>query len=81
MGTGHLPIGKPTAYRQQPTMRLYNPATGRWLHQSGTGETADVNYSWSGSAHQARKLRDAAAEWPYRRAAMNEGKIEQERMT
>lgn len=56
--------------------RLHNPATGLWLHLSGHGETADINYSWRGTRDQAATLRQRATargdEWPYEIAAMEQ---------
>ena len=49
--------------------RLWNPLTGQYLHQSGTGETPGTVYAWRGLRSQADTLRQRAAargeEWPY----------------
>jgi hypothetical protein len=54
--------------------RLWNPATGQYLHQSGTGETQGTAYAWRGLRSQAETLRRraeaAGEEWPYEIAAL-----------
>lgn len=65
--TAHTNIAKLSAYKKSPTMRLWNPGTGKFLHQSGVGEVVTPDYAWSGHVKQARVLRDLAASWPYKR--------------
>lgn len=64
--TGHIGIGRDRAYTHAPTIRLFNEATGCYLHLSGAGETRHTQYAWCGYKRQARSLRAKASEWPYR---------------
>lgn len=56
--------------RKDRAIRLFDPSTGRWLHMSAKGQTADATYAWRGTKAQARTLRDRAKirgeDWPYR---------------
>lgn len=58
-----------SANRARDTIRLVNPATGKWLHLSGKGETDQLNNAWSGLGKQARALRNATKDrgdpWPF----------------
>ena len=53
-------------------IRLRNPSTGKYLHNSGAGETDGVDWAWSGTRAQAQTLRDKTKAqnegWPYRAA-------------
>jgi len=62
--------------RRPYLVRLRNPATGAWLHLSGSGETRDRALSWSGTRKQAETLADRAGKrgepWPYERARLED---------
>lgn len=51
-------------------VRLRNPETGKYLHQSAKGEVNTIAYSWLGLPHQAHTLRARAntanTPFPYR---------------
>lgn len=66
----------PIRTSEDPRMfRLWNEATGCYLHMSGRGETKAVGQSWLGYAHQAETLQHRAKvrgeAWPYVRRARN----------
>ncbi len=42
--------------------RLRDPATGQWLHLSGTGLTPVAAWAWDGSASQLEAIRKKSAE-------------------
>ena len=70
-------IGLPQkAYKRGPTMRLHNPITGKWLHNSCLIETDNMDYSWSGRPNEARVLRDRTEargdEWLYKRSPIEQ---------
>lgn len=50
-------------------VRLRDPSTGEFLHQSGTGMTRSVHWSWLGHMHQADTLKQRAKargeDWPF----------------
>lgn len=56
--------------------RLFNPETGLFLHNSGSGETKILHYSWLGFVKQADVLKGRAMArgepWPYRLAHRGE---------
>lgn len=70
--TGHIGIARIGAYTRAPSMRLRNPATGKFMHQDCKGETSDETFAWSGSPKQARTLRDRAEAWPYKRVPIEQ---------
>ena len=49
------------AYGRDMTFRLYNPATKKFLHLSGAGETKGTDYAWLGYRYQAMTLIQRAA--------------------
>jgi len=50
-------------------IRLRNPATGEYLHLSGTGTTRTTAYAWLGCRYQAAVIKQRATQagqpWPY----------------
>lgn len=70
--TGRIGVPRQGHYKKLPTMRLFNQATGKFLHASGKGETTGTDYAWCGRVEQARALKEIADEWPYSREPMAE---------
>lgn len=68
---------KARAFHDPRLCRMVNPATGQYLHLSGTGVAASLDEAWLGYRTQADTLRRKAIEngqiWPYRPVARTIG--------